>query len=50
LAAKGILAGVPGGRLWIDVPEADNLLLVAATECVSDADIERLKTALKGAL
>jgi glycine dehydrogenase subunit 1 len=45
LAAKGVLAGVPYGRL---APGAgmDDVLLVAATEITTDADIAALKTAL----
>ena len=50
LATKGILAGVPGGRLWPDDPEMENLLVVAATECVSDEDIQAFRSALEGAL
>ena len=50
LAGKGVLAGVPGDRLWTDVPEAENLLIVAATECVSDDDIESLSAALREAI
>lgn len=49
LAADGILAGVPGGRLFPDGSE-DNLLLLAATETVTDDDIDALASALKGAL
>jgi glycine dehydrogenase subunit 1 len=40
LAAKGVLAGVPGARLWPHDPETHNLLIVAATECVTDGDVE----------
>lgn len=40
LADKGVLAGVPGGRLWPDDADTENLLIVAATECVRDEDIE----------
>ncbi|MCB9954436.1 MAG: aminomethyl-transferring glycine dehydrogenase subunit GcvPA [Parvularculaceae bacterium] len=50
LAAKGVLAGVPGARLWPHDPETHNLLIVAATECVSDADIAALASALKEVL
>lgn len=50
LASKGILAGVPGGRLWPDNPDAENLLIVAATECVSDADIEAFANSLREAI
>ncbi len=49
LAEEGVLAGVPGGRLW---PHggADNLLIVAATECVRDQDIEIFASKLQEAL
>ena len=50
LAEKGILAGVPGGRLWADVPEAENLLIMAATECATERDIQVLASGLKEAL
>lgn len=50
LAGKGVLAGVPGSRLWPYEPGAENLLLVAATECVTDDDIDQLQNALKAAL
>ena len=50
LAGEGVLAGVPGGRLWPDNPDADNLLIVAATECARDEDIEAFSTKLREAL
>ncbi|MEX6632250.1 aminomethyl-transferring glycine dehydrogenase subunit GcvPA [Hyphococcus lacteus] len=50
LAEDGILAGVPGDRLWPFDRSADNLLLVAATECVTDEDINSFATSLRGAL
>ena len=45
LAAKGIMAGVPVSRL---LPGAglDDLLIVAATETVTDGDIESFAKAL----
>lgn len=46
LAGEGVLAGVPGGRLWPH-DGADNLLIVAATECVTDADIEAFAAKLR---
>ncbi len=49
LAAGGILAGVPGGRLYPDGSH-DNLLLLAATETVTDDDIAALVTAIEGEL
>src|SRR3546814_13976289 len=39
LAAKGILGGVPVSRLLPDRPELADLLLVAATETVSEDDM-----------
>jgi glycine dehydrogenase subunit 1 len=50
LAAKGVLGGVPGGRLWPDDRGAENLLIVAATECVADSDIDALAQSLKEVL
>ncbi|GJL93987.1 MAG: putative glycine dehydrogenase (decarboxylating) subunit 1 [Hyphococcus sp.] len=50
LAKEGVLAGVPGGRLWPDDPAAENLLIVAATECVTDEDIETFATKLRQAV
>jgi len=47
LTKKGVLAGVPASRLCLDNPEADNLLIIAATECVSDEDIKILTTSLR---
>jgi glycine dehydrogenase subunit 1 len=47
LAAKGILAGVPASRLLLDRREAENLLIVAATECVSDDDADAFVRILK---
>ena len=50
LAAKGIMAGVPVSRLVPGRPELANLLVVAATETVTDADIEAFAKALAEAL
>ena len=50
LADKGILAGVPGARLWPGEPQAENLMIVAATECVEDNDIATLASALSDAV
>ncbi|MEL7486803.1 MAG: aminomethyl-transferring glycine dehydrogenase subunit GcvPA [Pseudomonadota bacterium] len=47
LAQKGVLAGVPGGRLWPDEPALENILVVAATECVSEDDINAFAAALE---
>ena len=48
LAEKRILAGVPVSRLIPGKPELANLLLVAATETNSDADMDALAAALAG--
>jgi len=48
LAGQGILAGVPVSRLIPGVPELANLLLVAATETNTQADIDAFATALGG--
>ena len=50
LAAKGVLGGVPGGRLWPHDPGTHNLLIVAATECVTDGDIAAYAAAMKEVL
>ena len=50
LAAKGIMAGVPVSRLVPEKPDLANLLLVAATETVIDADIAAFAGALEKAL
>ena len=42
LAAKRILAGVPVSRLLPDDPSVANLLLVAATETATEADMDAL--------
>lgn len=47
LAERGILAGVPVSRLEPDAPGVENLLLVAATELTTEADIEALASALE---
>ena len=47
LAAKGVLGGVPGGRLWPENPELENILVVAATECVTDNDIATFASSLR---
>jgi glycine dehydrogenase subunit 1 len=49
LAAEGIMAGVPVSRL-LPAAGLDDLLVVAATETVSDGDIEAFAKALKEAL
>jgi glycine dehydrogenase subunit 1 len=50
LARKGVLGGVPGGRLWPNDSEAEDLLIVAATECTTDADIADYAHALSEVL
>jgi glycine dehydrogenase subunit 1 len=50
LVDKGVLAGVPGGRLWPDRPDLANLLIVAATETNTDDECERFARALAEAL
>jgi glycine dehydrogenase subunit 1 len=46
LAAKNILAGVPVSRLIPDNGDLTNILLLAATECTGEDDIEALATGL----
>jgi glycine dehydrogenase subunit 1 len=50
LAKRRILGGVPVSRLYPDDPALANLLLVAATETVSDDDIAAYEAALKEVL
>ncbi|MBB4658512.1 aminomethyl-transferring glycine dehydrogenase subunit GcvPA [Parvularcula dongshanensis] len=50
LAERGIVAGVPGGRLWPNDPEMANLLIVAATEVTTDEDVRALAEGLKAVL
>jgi glycine dehydrogenase subunit 1 len=40
LVKKGVLAGVPGGRLWPRKKELGNLLIVAATETNTEAEMD----------
>jgi glycine dehydrogenase subunit 1 len=40
LAKKGVLAGVPGGRLWPKHKELADHLIVAATETNTEADMD----------
>jgi glycine dehydrogenase subunit 1 len=47
LAEQGILAGIPLSRFHPDRPDLANLLLVAATELTTQADIDRLGEALR---
>ena len=46
LVDKGVLAGVPGGRLWPDRPDLANLLIVAASETNTQDECERFARAL----
>ncbi len=46
LVDKGVLAGVPGSRLWPDRPELADHLIVAATETNTDADMDLYARAL----
>jgi glycine dehydrogenase subunit 1 len=50
LARKGILAGVPVSRLEPDDPTVDNLLVLAATELTTDADIAALRLGIEEVL
>lgn len=50
LAGQNILAGVPASRLWPDEAGLEDVLILAATETVSDAHIDRLCSGLKEAL
>lgn len=50
LAENGILAGVPASRLYPNIPEMENLLILAATEMVTDDDIEKLAENLERAI
>jgi glycine dehydrogenase subunit 1 len=50
LAEERILAGVPASRLYPDEIEMQPLLILAATEMTTDADMDRLVAGLRGAL
>jgi glycine dehydrogenase subunit 1 len=50
LAERRLLAGVPVSRLYPDEPALADLLLVAATECTSDADMDALADGLGAVL
>ncbi len=47
LAERRILAGVPVSRLHPGRPDLANLLLIAASECTTDADVDALVGGLK---
>ncbi len=50
LADKGILCGIPASRLYPDRAGLANLLLVAATETVTEEDMNRLEQGLRETL
>jgi len=50
LAAQGVLAGVPVSRLYPAEPALADLLLVAATETTTEADIDEFAAKLQEAL
>ena len=50
LAEKGVLAGIPVSRLYPNRVELAEVLLVAATEMVTTADLDRFERELKDAL
>ncbi len=50
LAARNILAGVPVSRLEAEKPDLKNLIVLAATELTTDADIAALTDGLKEVL
>ena len=50
LAANGVLAGIPVSRLYPSRPELADVLLVAATEVVTEEDIEELDRKLREVL
>lgn len=47
LAALGILGGVPATRLFPGEASLENVLILAATETVTETDIDRLVSALQ---
>jgi glycine dehydrogenase subunit 1 len=50
LVQKGVLAGVPVSRLYPDRPELANLLVVAATETNTEADMDTFAAKLREVL
>jgi glycine dehydrogenase subunit 1 len=46
MADRGVLGGVACARLWPGVPELENAMTLAVTECVSDADVDALVQAV----
>jgi glycine dehydrogenase subunit 1 len=47
LAEKGVIAGVPASRLWPERPELADLLIVAATETNTEAEMDRFASSLE---
>jgi glycine dehydrogenase subunit 1 len=47
LAARGVIAGVPASRLWPDRAEMADLLIVAATETNTEAEMDRFAPQLE---
>jgi glycine dehydrogenase subunit 1 len=50
LAKQDVLGGIPASRLYPDRPELADLLMVAATETVTDEDIDRFEEVLREAV
>ena len=50
LAAQGVIAGVPGSRLWPERPELADLLVVAATETNTEAEMDLFASKLEEVL
>ncbi|MEM1019271.1 MAG: aminomethyl-transferring glycine dehydrogenase subunit GcvPA [Sphingomonadales bacterium] len=50
LAGNGVLAGVPGGRLYPARPTLSDILILAVTETATDEDFDALEANLKEAL
>jgi glycine dehydrogenase subunit 1 len=50
LAQRGVLGGIPVNRLYPDRPELAACLLVAATETVTEDDIDRFDQAMRAVL
>ena len=50
LAKQGVLGGVPGKRLWPNIKDLHDVLIIAATEMVRDEDIDALANGLEEVL
>ncbi|WP_439814059.1 aminomethyl-transferring glycine dehydrogenase subunit GcvPA [Zavarzinia sp. CC-PAN008] len=50
LAQRGVLAGVPGARLWPGAADLDDVLILAATELTTDEDMDALVASLSEVL